>query len=79
MSYYIYENWRAGLHKAVIHVGDCRYCNHGQGRLDGQYDRDNAEWSGPFSDLETARRRQKTMRAKEKTECGSCLRRRPLL
>ena len=58
MSYYIYENWRAGLH--------------------------NGEWSGPFNDLETARQRQKTMHAKEKrnaekTECGLCLRRRPLL
>ena len=44
----------------------------------------NAEWSTPFNDLETVRQRQKTRCAKEKrnaekTECGLCLRRRPLL
>ena len=58
MSYYIYENWRVGLH--------------------------NAKWSDPFNDLKAARQRQTTTHAKEKrnaekTECGLCLRRRPLL
>ena len=23
MTYYIYENWQAGAHKAVIHSGGC--------------------------------------------------------
>ena len=32
MAFYIYENWQAGPHKAVIHRGDCRYCNQGRGR-----------------------------------------------
>src|SRR5436309_2904690 len=30
-SFYIYENWQAGSHKAVIHRSDCPYCNNGKG------------------------------------------------
>ena len=45
MAYYIYENWRAGLHKAVIHVGACGHCNNGEGDAGG-YDCVNAKWHG---------------------------------
>ena len=43
MAYYIYENWRSGPHKAVLHVGECGHCNNGKGHAGG-YDpaiRDN--------------------------------------
>lgn len=31
MTFYIYENWQAGPHKAVLHTGPCGHCNDGQG------------------------------------------------
>ena len=34
MNFYIYENWQAGPRKAVIHVGNCGFCNK---RNAGQY------------------------------------------
>jgi hypothetical protein len=43
MSFYIYENWQAGPHKAVIHDGACGFCNDGRGRAGG-YDRSHARW-----------------------------------
>ena len=54
MNYYIYENWQAGPHKAVIHKADCRFCNNGQGLLK-DYDRSHADWHGPFNNLEEAK------------------------
>jgi hypothetical protein len=47
MSYYVYENWQAGPHKAVIHIGSCGFCNDGKGRARG-YDPNHAQWHGPF-------------------------------
>jgi hypothetical protein len=54
MSYYIYENWQAGPHKAVIHVGSCGFCNDGKGRAGG-YNLRHAEWHGPYKTLDAAR------------------------
>ena len=34
-KFYIYENWQAGPHKAVIHRGSCGHCNNGQGKTGG--------------------------------------------
>src|SRR5437588_4945453 len=34
-EYYIYENWAAGPHKAVLHRGSCGQCNAGKGRPAG--------------------------------------------
>lgn len=68
MSFYIYENWQAGPHKAVIHNGSCGYCNNGQGRARG-YDPAHAEWHGPFADLSEARDIQKVMKVAERKEC----------
>src|SRR5437867_6205781 len=31
-EYYVYENWSAGPHKAVLHRGSCGQCNAGKGR-----------------------------------------------
>jgi hypothetical protein len=33
--YYMYENWQAGPHKAVVHVGTCGFCKDGNGRAGG--------------------------------------------
>ena len=54
MSFYIYENWQAGPHKAVIHRGSCGYCNDGRGRAGG-YDRRHAQWYGPYETIDFAR------------------------
>jgi hypothetical protein len=43
MGFYVYENWQAGPRKAVIHRGDCRFCNEGNGRAGG-YDPAHARW-----------------------------------
>lgn len=52
--YWIYENWRAGEHKALIHLASCRFCNDGTG-LRGGTDRSNGRWIGPFEGLDDAR------------------------
>ena len=74
VSFYIYENWQAGPHKAVIHIGSCAFCNEGKGRAGG-YDPKHAKWHGPFDGIETARRQQKAIVAKVKKECGVCMKR----
>lgn len=54
MAYYVYENWRARGHKAVIHKGDCPFCKNGNG-LSGNGTRiDNGAWHGPFDQLNQA-------------------------
>ena len=42
-EFFVYENWQAGPHKAVIHRADCGFCNAGHG-LRGGYDLKNARW-----------------------------------
>jgi len=54
MRFYIYENWQAGPHKAVIHQGSCGHCNEGAGRAGG-YDPRHAQWHGPFETIQEAR------------------------
>lgn len=68
MPYYIYENWQAGPHKAVIHDGACGHCNNGEGRAGG-YDSGHAKWHGPFSSLDAAMRQQKSMPVKVRKSC----------
>jgi hypothetical protein len=68
MAFFIYENWQAGPHKAVIHEGSCGYCNEGKGRAGG-YDPAHAEWHGPINDLAEARRIQNSMKVVERKEC----------
>lgn len=68
MAYYIYENWQAGPHKAVIHNGSCGFCNEGQGRAGG-YDPSHAKWHGPFATVESARLEQNRMQVKVRKEC----------
>lgn len=53
-DFYIYENWHAGPHKAVLHRGTCSQCNHGKGRPSG-HDVNHARWHGPYGALAEAR------------------------
>jgi len=53
-EYYVYENWVAGPHKAVLHRGSCGQCNAGKGRPAG-HDANHARWHGPFGNATEAR------------------------
>ena len=51
--FYVYENWRARGHKAVIHRGSCGFCNHGKGLTTGTRP-EHGRWLGPFTTLSAA-------------------------
>jgi hypothetical protein len=53
-EYYVYENWAAGPHKAVLHRGSCGQCNAGKGRPTG-HDANHARWHGPYGNATEAR------------------------
>lgn len=53
-DFFIYENWHAGPHKAVLHRASCGQCNSGKGRPAG-HDANHARWHGPFATLTEAR------------------------
>ncbi|MGD0556209.1 MAG: hypothetical protein ABSA93_14675 [Streptosporangiaceae bacterium] len=51
-AFYVYENWT--LRKAVLHRGECRFCNHGRGqRASGETP--NGKWHGPYVSEDMAR------------------------
>ncbi|HKN33449.1 MAG TPA: 4-hydroxy-tetrahydrodipicolinate synthase [Terriglobales bacterium] len=60
VEFYIYENWHAGPHKAVLHRASCGQCNSGKGRPAG-HDANHARWHGPFATLSEARSASQTM------------------
>jgi 4-hydroxy-tetrahydrodipicolinate synthase len=53
-QFYIYENWHAGPHKAVLHRSTCGQCNNGKGRPSG-HDANHARWHGPYATVAEAR------------------------
>jgi 4-hydroxy-tetrahydrodipicolinate synthase len=53
-QFYIYENWHAGPHKAVLHRSTCGQCNSGKGRPAG-HDANHARWHGPYGTVAEAR------------------------
>lgn len=71
MSFFIYENWQAGPRKAVVHTAACGHCNFGAGKMGG-FDPSHAQWHGPFTTLEEARRTQTGMNVVVRKEC-SCI------
>jgi len=56
--FYVYENWQAGLRKAVIHDGSCGHLQRRKGRAGG-YDPRHADWHVPYDGLEAARQASK--------------------
>ena len=66
--FYIYENWQAGPHKAVLHRGSCAFCNNGQG-LAGGSDPKHGRWHGPFPTLDEAQRSWSQMNVEVHKEC----------
>src|ERR1700691_681906 len=53
-EFYIYENWAAGPHKAILHRSSCGQCAAGKGRPSG-HDAAHTRWHGPYGNLTEAR------------------------
>ena len=53
-EFYIYENWAAGPHKAILHRASCGQCSSGKGRPTG-HDPNHSRWHGPYGNLTAAR------------------------
>jgi 4-hydroxy-tetrahydrodipicolinate synthase len=53
-EFYIYENWAAGPHKALLHRASCGQCSSGKGRPAG-HDPSHSRWHGPYGNLAEAR------------------------
>ncbi|MGD1215356.1 MAG: 4-hydroxy-tetrahydrodipicolinate synthase [Terriglobales bacterium] len=53
-EFYIYENWAAGPHKAILHRASCGQCSSGKGRPAG-HDPNHSRWHGPYGNLAEAR------------------------
>jgi hypothetical protein len=54
IEFYVYENWSAGPHKAILHRASCGQCSSGKGRPTG-HDPNHSRWHGPYSNLAEAR------------------------
>lgn len=69
MKYYVYENWTH--EKAIIHRGDCSFCNYGKG-IHGETSEKNGHWLKSFDNVLAARiAAQKTGRKQVKL-CSFC-------
>jgi hypothetical protein len=53
-EFYVYENWAAGPHKAMLHRASCGQCSSGKGRPAG-HDPNHSRWHGPYSNVAEAR------------------------
>ena len=59
-SFFVYENWAAGPHKAVLHRSQCGQCNSGKARPAG-HSNNHARWHGPYGTLAEARQVTQTL------------------
>src|SRR5215469_14171361 len=53
-NFFVYENWAAGPHKAVLHRSTCGQCSNGKARPAG-HSSNHARWHGPYATLAEAR------------------------
>ena len=60
VSFYVYENWAAGPHKAVLHRSTCGQCSNGRARPAG-HSVNHARWHGPYRTLAEARQVTQTL------------------
>ena len=80
MSFWVYENWQAGPHRAVIHAGSCGFCKEGLGRSGHGTDPAYGRWLGPFNSQDEAVARAESFKRLELTIhrcCGEAARTRP--
>jgi hypothetical protein len=59
-TFFVYENWAAGPHKAVLHRAHCGQCNSGKARPAG-HSTNHARWHGPYPTLAEARQITQTL------------------
>jgi 4-hydroxy-tetrahydrodipicolinate synthase len=59
-GFFVYENWAAGPHKAVVHRSNCGQCGHGKARPAG-HSPNHSRWHGPYSTLAEARQVTQTL------------------
>ena len=59
-TFYVYENWAAGPHKAVLHRSSCGQCSNGKARPTG-HSANHARWHGPYPTLTEARQVTQTL------------------
>lgn len=59
-SFFVYENWAAGPHKAIVHRSSCGQCSNGKGRPAG-HSANHARWHGPYATLAEARQITQTL------------------
>src|SRR5438874_3592269 len=59
-SFFVYENWAAGPHKAVLHRSNCGQCSNGKARPVG-HSANHARWHGPYATLAEARQTVQTL------------------
>ena len=80
VSFWVYENWQAGPHKAVIHAGSCGFCKEGLGRSGRGTDPAYGRWLGPFNSQDEAVARAESFKRLELTVhrcCGGAAQTRP--
>ena len=53
-GFFVYENWAAGPHKAVVHRANCGQCGNGRARPAG-HSVNQSRWHGPYPTLAEAR------------------------
>jgi 4-hydroxy-tetrahydrodipicolinate synthase len=53
-TFFVYENWAAGPHKAILHRATCGQCSNGKARPAG-HSANHAQWHGPYPTLVEAR------------------------
>ena len=59
-NFFVYENWSAGPHKAVLHRSNCGQCSNGKARPAG-HSSNHARWHGPIGSLAEARQLTQTL------------------
>jgi signal transduction histidine kinase len=69
-AFYVYENWTS--RKAVLHRGECRFCNYGRGQRDSG-ETPNGKWHGPYVSEDVARSDSGVQATSRKRDCRRCM------
>jgi hypothetical protein len=71
LSYYVYENWVAEK-KAMIHKGNCSFCNNGMGIHRNIHGERNGKWHPPFDTYDAAKKFAQSLRNRAVKDCSFC-------